>query len=388
MKNFSQKNFKTLSAVLCIALTMSSTTVTFADAAITTGTSVVSAGDSIAGNALQDKLSASEKAIYGTPQTGAIMDRLNKLERDYYGEHKSSSLSARIDSIYGQIFDNNYAPSAIAQMNGIEWTLMHQVSMHSISQRLADLENTLYGKAKDGTFYNRMLSLGSAAFGTSQQAIPLSHTLVPANTLIKIKLITPINSETMKASDEIKYQIAEDVISNGSLVFAAGGLGEGHVTSVQTAKNFGRDGKVNIDFEQTQAFDGTMVETILGEKAKEEMKSEAMAAGASIAGIALLGPIGIVGGLFVKGKNIDLPAGTELFIQTKSDMTLYGVKTNGASTDNSLVSAAQTVSQSNSSSEDILSERSDNSNSSAVASNTATLSQYNSGSQNDLKEHL
>ena len=53
----------------------------------------------------------------------------------------------------------------------------------------------------------------------------------------------------------------------------------------------------------------------------------AMAAGASLAGMLLLGPIGIIGGVFVKGKNIDLPAGTELYIQTEKDESLYGVAT-------------------------------------------------------------
>ena len=57
------------------------------------------------------------------------------------------------------------------------------------------------------------------------------------------------------------------------------------------------------------------------------MKNRAMAAGASLAGIAILGPIGIIGGAFVNGKNIDLPAGTEFYIQTKSANTLYGVAT-------------------------------------------------------------
>lgn len=387
---FSHKSLKAISAALCVALSVSTTSVAFADTAITEGTtSIGTSGDSIPANALQDKLAATEKAVYGTPQTGAIVDRIDKLERDYYGEHKNNTLTSRIGSIYNQIFDNSYSPSAIAQMNGVEWTLMHQVSMHPIGQRLSDLETTLYGKPKAGTFYSRMLALGKVAFGSSQQAIPLAHTLVPANTLIKIKLVTPIDSETMKAGDEVKYQVAEDVVYNGSLIFAAGGLGEGHVANVQTAKNFGRSGKVNINFEQTQAFDGTMVDTLLGEKAKEEMKSEAMAAGASIAGIALLGPVGIIGGVFVKGKDIKLPAGTELFIQTKSDVTLYGVNTNNTTTDNSLISAAQTVGQSNASSEDILSER-NGSTTTPVASDSASLNQYNNSSQqyNDGSQNI
>lgn len=383
----SKKNLKILSTALCISLAVSNASLAFADPSITTGTTVTAANAADSGSALQNKLSSVEKAVYGTTQTGAIIDRINKLEHDYYGRSQSTTLVARIDNLYDKIFDNDYEPSAIAQMNGVEWSLMNKVSMQPINQRLSDLETTLYGQPKEGTFYNRMLDLGKVAFGSSQQAIPLTHTLVPANTLIKIKLVTPVNSETMKAGDEVKYQVAENVVYNGNLVFAAGALGEGHVTKVTTAKNFGRDGKIDIDFEKTQAFDGTLVDTLLGDKAKEEIKSKAMAAGASIAGMALLGPIGIVGGLFVHGKDINLPAGTELFIQTKSDINLFGVHSASSDDNNTLAAAGQTVAQTNSTSQNILNERSNsNYSGSAVASDTATLNQYKS--QEDMRNSL
>ena len=40
-----------------------------------------------------------------------------------------------------------------------------------------------------------------------------------------------------------------------------------------------------------------------------------MAAGASMAGIVLLGPVGLAGGYFVKGKDVEIPAGTEFFVE-------------------------------------------------------------------------
>ena len=92
------------------------------------------------------------------------------------------------------------------------------------------------------------------------------------------------------------------------------------------ARNFGRDAEVNIDFKVLRAVDGTDASMVLGEASKEKMESMAMAAGASVAGMVLLGPIGIIGGAFVRGKNIDLPPGTELYIQTKEPFTMYGIK--------------------------------------------------------------
>jgi hypothetical protein len=167
--------------------------------------------------------------------------------------------------------------------------------------------------------------LGTFAFGS--ETLPINEVKVPANTLIKIALVDPVNSKDLKKGDTVKYQVADDVILDGVLLFAKGEPGVGTVTKVEPARNFGRNAEVNIDFNDTKAMDGTEVETFIGEEAKKEMKNLAMAAGASIAGMVLLGPIGIIGGAFVHGKDINLPAGTELYIQTKADTTLYGVMT-------------------------------------------------------------
>ena len=97
------------------------------------------------------------------------------------------------------------------------------------------------------------------------------------------------------------------------------------MTKVRQSRNFGRNAQVEIDFNNTKALDGTYVTTYIGEEAKKEMQHLAMAAGASLAGMAVLGPIGIVAA-FVRAKRRP-PAGTEFYIQTKGETTLYGVQT-------------------------------------------------------------
>ena len=200
--------------------------------------------------------------------------------------------------------------------------------MEPVDSRMADLEMSMTGKTGTGTYKQRLASLSKASFGTAD--LPLEQVRVPAETLIKVALVTPVDSDNLKVGDTIRYKIADDVIVNGKLVFAKGLPGEGTVTKVKQARNFGRNAEVNIDFNKTKSIDGTYVDTYVGEEAKKEMKSLAMAAGASLAGIAVLGPIGIVAGAFVHGKDVRLPAGTELYIQTKADTTLYGVVTTQA----------------------------------------------------------
>ena len=274
---------------------------------------------------VQDKLAAVEKDAYGTEQTGAILDRINKLEKDFDGKHRTGSMMARVDALYDEVYTNSTKPSILAELNAIEWNINHEVSMNSVEKRVADMEMSINGKTSEGTYKQRIKALSEASFGSA--TLPLTQTIVPANTLIKVALVDPVNTKNIKVGDTVRFKVASDVIVNGKLVFAKGEPGEGEVTKVTHARNFGRNAKLEIDFRQTKAIDGTDVDTFVGDEAKEEMKSLAMAAGASLAGIVLLGPIGIIGGAFVNGKDIDLPEGTELYIQTKADTTLYGVAT-------------------------------------------------------------
>ena len=274
---------------------------------------------------VQAKLAAVEKDTYGTEQTGALLDRINKLEKDYNGSHKTGSMMARVDALYDEVYTNGSRPSMLAQLNAIEWNIDHEVSMKSVEKRVADMEMTINGQTNEGTYKKRIQELAAASFGTAD--LPMEQVNVPKNTLIKVALVDSVNTKNLKKGDAIRYKVAADVIVDGKLVFAKGEPGDGVVTNVKQARNFGRNAKLDIDYKQTKAIDGTYVATFMGEEAKQEMKNLAMAAGASLAGMVILGPIGVIGGAFVNGKNIDLPEGTEFYIQTKNDTTLYGVAT-------------------------------------------------------------
>jgi len=148
---------------------------------------------------------------------------------------------------------------------------------------------------------------------------------LPKDTLVKIKMISPLDSKRNKTGDVVEFEVAEDLYSAGMMVLPKGAAGKGKLTKVEQAQNFGRDAKLEVNFENVTALDLTLVSTVLGEKAKKETESTATAAGAGFAGMILLGPIGVVGAAFVHGKNITVPAGTTLFIQTQADLELTGL---------------------------------------------------------------
>ena len=176
----------------------------------------------------------------------------------------------------------------------------------------------------------------AAKYLADRAGIPMEEVNVPKNTLIKIALTKEINAKNIVVGDTVPYKVTEDVMVGDVLVFAAGSEGTGTVKKVKQAKNFGRNAELEIEFGNTKSIDGKFVKTFVGDEAKANMKHLAYAAGASLAGILVLGPVAVVTGAFVHGKNIDLPAGSAATIQTFAPTKIWcvNVKFTSVATDN------------------------------------------------------
>lgn len=271
------------------------------------------------------KTVAIEKIVYGSEQTGSAIDRVNKLELDLYGMNSQDTLLAKIDKIYSYTINNfNSAPSFVTRLNAVEWTLTHSVTAQPVSLRLDNLERFMTGSIVTGPYDGRLTSLMNLAYLDGKFAI--SSQLVATDTLVKIEITSPLDSRQSKVGDKVIFQAVDDVYVGGMLVVAKGAQGIGKVIKVEHAKNYGRDAQLEIAFDTIDAVDGSSIDVTLGDKAKEQLKSFQKAVGASLAGMAVLGPIGVVGGVFVQGKEKVIPVGTIMYIQTAADTTLFGIK--------------------------------------------------------------
>lgn len=271
------------------------------------------------------KLSAVEKAIYGVPQTGALLDRTAKIEQDVYGQEAHDAVMPRVDKLYAYVFETTeQTPSVVTKLNAIEWAFTHAVSHNAVKTRVEELEKTLNGTPATGSLSERIDKLSRIAYSGGQ--FEVVSALIPKDTLVKIKTLSTLNSRQSRQGDAVALAVAEDVYVGGVLVLPKGASGFGKVTKVQQPGSFGRDAKLEISFDSLVATDGTVVNTFLGDKAKEETKSMVKAAGASVAGMVILGPVGIIGGAFVNGKDANIPIGSQLYIQTKDDIEVYGIK--------------------------------------------------------------
>lgn len=273
-----------------------------------------------------EKAAVVEKGLYGAEQTGSLVERVAKIEKDVYGLEGKDAVVARLDRIYRYMKENSpESPSFLIKLNAVEWGLTHDITTQPVKPRIENVERIMFGNVSQGAFDGRLTKLVKLAVPEGQ--LEVTNTTFVKDSLVKIKIVTPLDTRNNRAGDAVAFQVVEDVYVGGLLVIGKGANGTGKVTKVEPARNFGRDAKLEIAFDSVEAMDGSKIDTFLGEKAKEETKSMATAAGATFAGLVILGPIGIVGGAFVHGQDITIPAGTMLYIQTKNDTEVYGIKT-------------------------------------------------------------
>ena len=271
-----------------------------------------------------ERIAVAEQILYGAEQEGSLIERTNKLEKELFGLPGREALMAKVDRIYTYVRDSSGSTTSLVfKMGALEWSLTQSVTKGPVKTRLESLERTVAGVLGAGSIDARISRLMTITFADS--ALRTGTLTLPQDTLIKIRLTTALSSKNNKSGDPVEFEVAEDVHASGMLALPRGAAGRGKLHKVEQARNFGRDAKMEVIFQSVEALDRTVVPTVLGERAKKETESTATAAGAGFAGMILLGPIGVVGAAFVHGKNIVIPAGTMLFIQTQSDATIIGL---------------------------------------------------------------
>lgn len=160
-------------------------------------------------------------------------------------------------------------------------------------------------------------ALADAASGGAAPAVTVTATAVstymnlPAGTLVQLRLTGPVSTRDAKQGDVVNLRVADDVYLGTKLVIRKDETTTASITEVRGPRNWGRSARLGFEFGAVKAVDGTAV--ALGPWSKETRKEESMgyAAGATVGGAVLLGPVGLVGGMFVKGNHVELPAGQE-----------------------------------------------------------------------------
>lgn len=264
-----------------------------------------------------------EELLYGQAQEGALLERIEKVEIDIYGEPQEGAVVMRIDRVLTFLQDQDGDGGLWLLLNLAEWGFSATLSGEKpMVERLRGLELVLYGVEQSGNISQRAEKLMMDVWGTTK--LDVKRVNLPAQTLVKIALTKTIDSATAQVGDKVVYRITEDVMVDGRVVIPAGTTSVATVTEVTAAGRLGKDGRVLIDFGTVLALDGTAVRLKVDERATEKNRSLELAAGASMAGIILLGPVGLVGGYFVKGKDVQIEANTQFYVETERAVPVLG----------------------------------------------------------------
>ncbi len=278
-----------------------------------------------AGNSASDKLIEIEQDTYGAEQPGAILNRLNRLEKDYTGKNMQGNMNVRIDALYEIIYGNSGEPSVLAKINALEWNMAHEVSGDGVMNRVGRLESEIAGTIGDGSIISRIKNLSKASFGSEN--IPMIEMQIPSDILIRAALTETIGSRNLQVGDTVNFKIVENIELDGKLLFAKGLRGVGVVKSVKRAKGWtGRNGKVQIDFYSLKCIDGRNLEIYIGDSAKNEMVAQKMVVGAYLVGMNLNDDWNK---FMVRGKNVEIGADTEFYVQNRNSATIYCLNTRG-----------------------------------------------------------
>lgn len=268
------------------------------------------------------KLNAVENTVYGMSQEGALLERTKVLEMDLYGAETSEAVLERINSLYEYV-NGTGAASFITKLNAVDAKVNDKLTAGPAKTRIEELENSVYGKAQTGSLKTRLDRLVSLAYPSG--TMPTETITLPKDSLVKIEFTQAISSKTAKAGDAISFRVADNVFVNDVLVLPKGAAGVGNVKKVVGPRSFGRDARIDLNFSHVYAIDGSIIPVYIGNLAKQQAKTAAGAAGASIGGMIIFGPIGAIGGAFVTGQSVVIPEGSSTYVQVTNDKSVTGV---------------------------------------------------------------
>lgn len=270
-----------------------------------------------------EKTEVMEQSIYGKVQEGAIVDRVNQIDLTVNGSERGGNLNEQVERLYSEVVHSVSQASLEAQVDAIEWSYEGKVVSGPLLERVSTVERSINGRESTDPLQTRVTSLRSSVIGADKQVI-MQPANIPETIVFKVTIDEPLTSKTAKVGDVFTFTVAEDIISGNLLVVPEGTKGRGTVTEVKKGRSFGRSGSLNVAFHDIETIGNIYFDATQGPEAQERAKSEIAAAGASVAGIALLGPVGAIGGFFIKGKDVQYDAGQAFYVQPTTEVISTG----------------------------------------------------------------
>ncbi len=148
---------------------------------------------------------------------------------------------------------------------------------------------------------------------------PQPHTLFDG-TPVKLRLSDTISSADAKVGQEIPFEVVEDVLVDGADVLPKGATAIGTVTEAEPKRRMGRGGKLNVNISYARLADQQKVALRAIKQTKGGGHVGAMTSAMVATGIVFFPAAPLF--LFMHGKDITIPQGTEITAFVDGDMHL------------------------------------------------------------------
>lgn len=166
---------------------------------------------------------------------------------------------------------------------------------------------------------NQQPETGTAAPQITTPKPPLEFGLAE-DTPVRIKLTRTMSSKDAKVGDKVDFEVLEDVKVKDTIVIRQGAMAMATVTTAQPKRRLGRSGKLDINIDYVQLVDGEKVPLRAVKGGSGGTRTTAMTSAIVATGILFFPAAPLF--LFMKGKNITIPQGTEVTAYVAGDTPL------------------------------------------------------------------
>jgi hypothetical protein len=139
-------------------------------------------------------------------------------------------------------------------------------------------------------------------------------------TPVKLRLTRNLSSADAKAGDQVDFEVLEDIKVKDVIVIPRGGIAWATVTEAQRKRRMGRGGKLNVNIDDVRLVDGEKAPLRAVKESQGGGHVGAMT-GAIVATTIVFFPAAPLF-LFIHGKDINIPKGTEITAYINGDIPL------------------------------------------------------------------
>ncbi len=154
---------------------------------------------------------------------------------------------------------------------------------------------------------------------TSLMSAP-SRFLLQDSVPVKLRINRTLSSAEAHTGDQVDFEVLEEIRVNGTLVVPKGGTALGTVTEAQAKRRMARGGKLDINIDYVGLVDGEKAALRAVKEVKGGGHTGAMTAGIVVTGLIVWPAAPFF--LFMHGKDITIPKGTEITAYVNGDTPL------------------------------------------------------------------